>query len=62
MSVAPFFAGCLVLFATGRALVLGAASASGNGLTREDDPMIYWFCIAAGVGIAVALFYISFTG
>jgi len=51
----------LVLFATGRALVLGAASASGDGLTREDDPMIYWFCVAAGIGIAVLLFYTSFS-
>ena len=55
----PLAVGCLTLLMTGRALVVGAASVDGDGITRADEPLFYWLCIAAGVVAAVFLFYIG---
>jgi hypothetical protein len=59
MTIAPLVIGCVGLLATGRALILGAASASGDGITRADEPIFYWTCILAGVIVTIFLFYLG---
>lgn len=57
MTIVPLVIGCVALLATGRALILGAASAGGDGITREDEPIFYWACVFAGIAAAAFLFY-----
>ena len=59
MTIAPLLIGCIALLATGRTLILGAASAGGDGITREDEPIFYWACVVAGIAMAAILFYIG---
>lgn len=59
MSILPLAVGAATLLLTGRALILGSASASGDSITREEEPIFYWFCILAGVIAAVFLFYVG---
>ena len=42
--------------ATGRTLVVGSASASVDGITREDEPIFYWLCVAGGIAVAGFMF------
>jgi hypothetical protein len=49
--------GVLGAFVVGRALVIGSASIDGQGFLREEEPMLYWFIVAAGVLITGFLFY-----
>ena len=62
MNIAPLVVGCGALIVTGRALALGAASADGAGITREDEPVFYWLCVAGGIAVAAGSFYISIRG
>jgi len=62
MSIMPLVIGFLVLLATGRALVIGAASADGDSVTRESEPLLYWSCVSAGLLAAVVLLYIGLRG
>ena len=55
--IEPFVIGSLALFAAGRALVLGAACAGGDGITREDEPMLYWLVVLSSFAVAAVLFY-----
>ena len=56
MTIPPLVIGCGILVLTGRALILGAASASGDGITRKDEPIFYWGSIVAAF-IAVAFLF-----
>jgi hypothetical protein len=40
MNLAPMLVGIFCLFVTGRALVIGGASADGQSFSREDEPML----------------------
>jgi hypothetical protein len=62
MGILPIVIGCGVLLMTGRAVVLGGASSDGQSITREDEPLAYWFCIVAGIAIAAILFFIGLRG
>jgi hypothetical protein len=57
--IAPNLVGCVALVAIGRALMLRAASAGGDGITREDEPIFYWACVFAGAVAAAFLFYLG---
>jgi hypothetical protein len=59
MTIAPILIGCIALLATGRALIVGAASAGGDGITREDEPIFYWTFVLAGTAVAALLFYLG---
>lgn len=57
MATGPLLLGCVALFATRRALVLGAASADGHGITREEQPIFYWTCVVASLAAATLLLF-----
>lgn len=59
MTIAPLFIGCVALLATGRALILGAASADGAGITRKNEPIFFWAFVVAGLVAAAFLFYLG---
>ncbi len=59
MNLWPLLIGMLCLFVTGRALVIGSASVDGQGFQREDEPMLYWSIVLAGLLIACFLFYLA---
>jgi hypothetical protein len=58
--VLPLVIGVLVGAATVRTLVLGAASASGDDITRREEPLIYWTAVVAGALAALFLIWTSF--
>jgi hypothetical protein len=51
--------GVLLLMGTMRALRLGGASAGGDGITREDEPLAYWTCVVAAAAAGVFLIWRS---
>lgn len=59
MTIAPILVGCVALIATGRSLILGAASADGQGITRANQPIFFWTCVVGGVVAAASLFYLG---
>ena len=52
--------GLIGVFAVGRALVIGSASTDGQGFRRDEEPMLYWSIVAAGVLMTGFLFYVAF--
>ena len=62
MNIAAVVVGIFCLFVVGRALVIGGASAGGEGFRREDEPFLYWSIIAAGIAVTCFLLYLGFTG
>jgi len=60
MKLWPLLVGLFCLFAVGRALVIGGASADGQGFRREDEPLLYWSIVTAGVVMTCFLFYVAF--
>lgn len=59
MSILPLVVGAAALLLTGRALILGSASTSGDSITREEEPIFYSLCVVAGAIAAVILFYVG---
>jgi hypothetical protein len=43
-----------------RALITGAASASGDDITRSEEPLAYWTTIVAAILITSFLFWKAF--
>jgi hypothetical protein len=62
MSLAPLLVGVFMMFVVGRALVIGGASADGQGFRREDEPALYWSIVGAGFIGACFLLYLGFSG
>jgi hypothetical protein len=60
MNLWPLLIGVLGVVVVGRALVIGGASVDGEGFRREDEPMLYWSIVAAGVLISGFCFYQAF--
>ena len=52
----------LMSFLLYRALVSGSASADGKGMTRVDDPLVYWSIISWMIVGILILFYLLMTG
>lgn len=59
MTIAPLLVGCVALIATGRSVILGAASADGDGITRANEPIFFWACVVGGAVAAASLFYLG---
>jgi len=59
MAIWQFLIGSLLLLATSRALIIGAASASGSGITRAEEPTLYWVCITLGLGGSAFLLWMG---
>lgn len=62
MMIGPLLIGCIALATTCRAVIRSAASAGGEDITREDEPLFYWLCVAGGLGLATVMLYISLRG
>jgi len=59
MSIVGLAVGTFGLFVVGRMIVLGGASADGQGFRRDEQPAIYWTIVAIGCAIVCGLFYIA---
>jgi len=62
MNVAALLVGLFGLLVVGRALVVGGASADGEGFRRDEEPMLYWSIVAAGTAITCFLLYLGISG
>ncbi len=62
MSIWPLILALLVLLATARALIVGGASAGGDGIRRESEPFAYWAVVVGGACASALLFYIAYEG
>jgi hypothetical protein len=56
----PAIVGVLAVIAAVRALILGGASASGDGITREEVPLAFWTVVIAELIVAGLLFWRTF--
>ena len=62
MDIAPLAVGIFGLIVVGRVLIIGGASADGQGFRRDEEPFLYWSIVAAGSAIVGFLFYLAFNG
>jgi hypothetical protein len=62
MNLAALLAGLFGVIVVVRALVVGGASADGQGFRREDEPMLYWSIVAAGTAATCFLLYLGISG
>jgi hypothetical protein len=59
MIIVGLTVGAFGLFVVGRMIVLGGASADGQGFRRDDQPIIYWTIVAIAFAIVCSMFYIA---
>lgn len=57
MKVFPLFVATIVAAGVVRALRAGAASVSGDDITRRDSPMAYWAILIAAIVVVALLIW-----
>lgn len=57
MNIPALAVAAVITLAIGRMLFVGSASADGQGLRREDQPLIYWSIVVIGIVADIALIY-----
>jgi hypothetical protein len=60
MNIVALAVGCLTAVMVVRGLVIGSATAGGEGLRRDEEPLIYWSAMYGGAVIAGFLMYKGF--
>ena len=62
VNIPTLLAGLFGAFVVARALKTGSGTPDGQGLRRDEQPVIFWMIVILGVCVVAALFFFAFLG